>query len=243
MPWAEGKEKCLKEAEEAQKKKPASVRSFKQGVEEAEAEIAKNNFMRLLSKSDGKGVSGAEAPTSAPASKSDGKGVSGAEAPTSAPADSSPAPPSAVLSGPSALETPALTAAPPSFGPPDCSGGNGGGSGGGSAGSGGGSGGEGSDLEVVKTLFGSGAVATSAARTPSTAAEGANELCTPRTALADSLPPAAVEMPSVAEVKAMEAKAMEAKAMEAMEVEAMEVAACGAGGCIPAVPAPSLTSA
>ena len=224
MPWAEGKEKCLKEAEEAQKKKPASVRSFKQGVEEAEAEIAKNNFMRLLSKSDGKGVAGAEAPTSAPA-------------------DSSPAPPSAVLSGPSALETPALTAAPPSFGPPDCSGGNGGGSGGGSAGSGGGSGGEGSDLEVVKTLFGSGAVATSAARTPSTAAEGANELCTPRTDLADSLPPAAVEMPSVAEVKAMEAKAMEAKAMEAMEVEAMEVAACGAGGCIPAVPAPSLTSA
>jgi hypothetical protein len=40
MPWAEGKEKCLKEAEEAQKKKPASVRGFKQGVEEAEAQIA-----------------------------------------------------------------------------------------------------------------------------------------------------------------------------------------------------------
>ena len=96
---------------------------------------------------------------------------------------------------------------------------------------------------MVKTLFGSGAVATSAARTPSTAAEGANELCTPRTDLADSLPPAAVEMPSAAEAKAMEAKAMEAKAMEAMEVEAMEMAACGAGGCIPAVPAPSLTSA
>ena len=240
MPWAEGKEKCLKEAEEAQKKKPASVRGFKQGVEEAEAEIAKNNFMRLLSKSDGKSGSDAEVPTSAPA-------------------DSSPAPLSAASSGSSALETPALTAAPPSFGPPDCSGGNGGGSGGGSAGSGGGSGGEGSDLEVVKTLFGSAAVATSAARTPSTAAEGANELCTPRTGHADSLPPAAVEMSSAAEAKAMEAKAMEAmeakameaKAMEAMEVEAMEVkameamevAACGAGGCIPAVPAPSLTSA
>ena len=244
MPWAEGKEKCLKEAEEAQKKKPASVRSFKQGVEEAEAEIAKNNFMRLLSKSDGNlGVNLGSNLGVRLLSKSDGKGVSGAEAPTSAFADSSPAPPSAVLSGPSALETPALTAAPLSFGPPDCSGGNGGGSGGGSGGSGGGSGGEGSDLEVVKTLFGSGAVATSAARTPSTAAEGANELCTPRTDLADSLPPAAVEMPSVAEVKAMEAKAMEAKAMEAMEVEAMEMAACGAGGCIPAVPAPSLTSA
>ena len=40
MAWAEGKEKCLKEAEEAQKKKPASVRGFKQGVAEAEAEIA-----------------------------------------------------------------------------------------------------------------------------------------------------------------------------------------------------------
>ena len=40
MPWAEGKEKCLKEAEEAQKKKPAAVRGFKQGVEEAEAQIA-----------------------------------------------------------------------------------------------------------------------------------------------------------------------------------------------------------
>jgi len=40
MSWAEGKEKCLKEAEVAHKKKPASVRGFKLGVEEAEAEIA-----------------------------------------------------------------------------------------------------------------------------------------------------------------------------------------------------------
>ena len=174
MPWAEGKEKCLKEAEEAQKKKPASVRGFKQGVEEAEAEIAKNNFMRSL------------------LPKSNGKGGSSADVPTSAPADSSPAPPSAVSSGSSALETPALTAAPHSFGPPDGSGGSGGGSGSGSGdgssgGSSGGSGGEGSDLEVVKTLFGSGAVATSAARTPMAAAEGANEVCTPMTDHADCM--------------------------------------------------------
>ena len=60
-----------------------------------------------------------------------------------------------------------------------------------------------------------------------------HQVCTPMTNLADSLPPAAVEMTTAAEVKAMEAKAMEAKAMEA----------CGSGGCTAAVPEPALTSA
>ena len=65
-----------------------------------------------------------------------------------------------------------------------------------------------------------------------------HQVCTPMTNHANSLPPAAVEMTTAAEVKAMEAKAMEAVAMEAKAMEA-----CGSGGCTAAVPEPALTSA